>query len=47
VGFLVEEEAEISLSRNLGPEPSWDAVCEVLLHEIAHQFNEESLCRPS
>ena len=32
---------EISLSRNLVLNHPWDAVCEVLLHEIAHQFAEE------
>jgi len=32
---------EISLSRNLVLNHPWDSVCEVLLHEIAHQFTEE------
>ena len=32
---------EISLSRKLVLNHPWDAVCEVLLHEIAHQFTEE------
>ena len=32
---------EISLSRNLVLNHPWDAVCEVLLHEMAHQFTEE------
>jgi hypothetical protein len=32
---------EISLSRNLVLYHPWDAVCEVLLHEMAHQFSEE------
>jgi hypothetical protein len=32
---------EISLSRNLLLNHPWDAVCEVLLHEMAHQFTEE------
>jgi len=32
---------EITLSRRLVLEHSWDAVCEVLLHEIAHQFADE------
>lgn len=34
---------EISLSRNLVLNHPWDAVCEVLLHEMAHQFTEEVL----
>ena len=32
---------EISLSRKLVLNHPWDAVCEVLLHEMAHQFTEE------
>jgi hypothetical protein len=32
---------EISLSRDLIYNRSWNAVCEVLLHEMAHQFTEE------
>ena len=32
---------EISLSRDLIYNHSWNAVCEVLLHEMAHQFTEE------
>lgn len=32
---------EISLSRSLVLDHPWDAVCEVLLHEMAHQFTEE------
>jgi len=35
------EKKEICLSRNLVLNHSWDAVCEVLLHEIAHQFAEQ------
>ncbi|MBN2373761.1 DUF2786 domain-containing protein [bacterium] len=34
---------EISLSRRLVLEHSWDAVREVLLHEIAHQYADEVL----
>jgi hypothetical protein len=32
---------EISLTRNLVLSHPWDAVCEVLRHEMAHQFAEE------
>jgi hypothetical protein len=32
---------EISLSQNLVLNHPWDSVCEVLLHETAHQFTEE------
>ena len=37
------EKREICLSRNLVLNHPWDAVREVLLHEIAHQFAEEAL----
>ena len=37
------ERREISLSRDLVLHHSWDAVLEVLLHEMAHQFAEEAL----
>jgi len=37
---------EISLSRKLVLNHPWDAVCEVLLHEIAHQFTEEVFGSP-
>lgn len=37
------ERREISLSRDLVLHHSWDAVVEVLLHEMAHQFAEEVL----
>jgi hypothetical protein len=37
------ERREISLSRDLVLRHSWDAVLEVLLHEMAHQFAEEAL----
>ncbi len=42
-GFWSGEKREISLSRDLVFNHSWDAVREVLLHEIAHQFTEEVL----
>ena len=37
-GYWSEERNEIGLSRNLVLNHSWDAVREILLHEIAHQF---------
>ncbi len=37
------ERREISLGRDLVLRHSWDAVLEVLLHEMAHQFAEEVL----
>src|SRR3972149_5166729 len=40
-GSWLGKKREISLSRNLVLNHPWDAVCEVLLHEIAHQFTEE------
>lgn len=40
-GSWSKEKREISLSRDLVLNHSWDAVCEVLLHEMAHQFTDE------
>jgi len=37
-GYWSEEKNEICLSRNLVLNHSWDAVREILLHEMAHQF---------
>jgi hypothetical protein len=42
-GYWSGKNREISLSRKLVFDHSWDAVREVLLHEIAHQFAEEVL----
>jgi hypothetical protein len=42
-GTWSRERREISLSRDLVLRHSWDAVLEVLLHEMAHQFTEEVL----
>jgi hypothetical protein len=42
-GYWSGEKNEICLSRNLVLNHSWDAVREVLLHEIAHQFAEQVL----
>ena len=37
-GYWSEEKNEIAVSRNLVLNHSWDAVREILLHEMAHQF---------
>lgn len=42
-GYWSEEKNEICLSRNLVLNHSWDAVREILLHEMAHQFAEQVL----
>ena len=42
-GTWSRQRREISLSRELVLRHSWDAVVEVLLHEMAHQFAEEVL----
>lgn len=42
-GYWLGKNREISLSRRLVFDHSWDAVREVLLHEMAHQFSEEVL----
>ena len=39
-GHWSKERREISLSRNLVLNHSWDSVREVLLHEMAHQYAE-------
>ena len=43
LGHWSREKREICLSRNLVLNHSWDAVREVLLHEMAHQFADEVL----
>jgi hypothetical protein len=43
LGEWLREKREICLSRNLVLNHSWDAVREVLLHEMAHQFADEVL----
>ena len=43
VGSWCPVKREIMLSRHLTRHHSWDAVKEVLLHEIAHQFTDEVL----
>jgi len=43
LGSWSRERREICLSRNLVLNHPWDAVREVLLHEMAHQFAEEAL----
>ena len=43
LGEWFREKREICLSRNLVLNHSWDAVREVLLHEMAHQFADEVL----
>jgi hypothetical protein len=40
-GMWSRSKREISLSRNLVLDHSWDSVREVLLHEIAHQYVDE------
>ena len=42
-GYWSGEKREICLSRHLVLNHSWASVCEVLMHEIAHQFAEEVL----
>jgi len=42
-GYWSSEKHEICLSRNLVLNHSWDAVREILLHEMAHQFAEQTL----
>jgi hypothetical protein len=42
-GYFSEEKREICLSRDLVINHSWDAVQEVLKHEIAHQLAQEVL----
>ncbi|PKN29155.1 MAG: hypothetical protein CVU64_09590, partial [Deltaproteobacteria bacterium HGW-Deltaproteobacteria-21] len=40
-GTWSSERREISLSRDLIHNHSWDAVRNVLLHEMAHQFSDQ------
>ena len=42
-GYWSEEKNEICLSRKLVLNHSWDAVREILLHEMAHQFADQVL----
>ncbi len=42
-GYWSEEKNEIGLSRDLVLNHSWDAVREILLHEMAHQFASQVL----
>ncbi len=42
-GYWSSERNEICLSRNLVLNHSWDSVCEILLHEMAHQYAEQFL----
>lgn len=42
-GYWSGEKNEICLSRKLVLNHSWDAVREILLHEMAHQFTEQAL----
>jgi len=43
LGYWSRERREICLSRNLVLNHPWDAVVEVLVHEMAHQFTDEVL----
>ncbi len=43
-GYWSSEKNEICLNRNLVLNHSWDAVREVLFHEMAHQFGKQVLC---
>jgi len=42
-GYWSSEKKEISLNRNLPYNHTWDAVREILIHEMAHQFAEQVL----
>jgi hypothetical protein len=42
-GYWSGERNEICLSRNLVLNHSWDAIREIFLHEMAHQFAEQAL----
>jgi len=42
-GYWSGERNEICMSRALVLNHSWDSVCDVLLHEIAHQFTDQIL----
>jgi len=43
LGYWSGERNEICLSRNFVLNHSWDAIREILLHEMAHQFAEQAL----
>lgn len=40
-GYWSRKRKEICISRNFVLNHSWDSVCEVLLHEMAHQFSSQ------
>ena len=42
-GFWSSERNEICLNRDFVLNHSWDSICEILLHEMAHQFAEQAL----
>ena len=42
-GYWSGEKNEICLSRELVLDHPWDTVCEILLHEMAHQYAEQVL----
>ncbi len=42
-GYWSGEAQEISLSRDLVFNHPWDTICEILLHEMAHQYAEQAL----
>jgi hypothetical protein len=42
-GYWSGENNEICLSRNLVLNHPWDTICEILLHEMAHQYAEQAL----
>jgi hypothetical protein len=42
-GYWSGEANEISLSRDLVLNHPWDTICEILLHEMAHQYAEQAL----
>jgi hypothetical protein len=42
-GYWSGENNEICLSRELVLDHPWDTICEILLHEMAHQYAEQAL----
>ncbi len=42
-GYWSGEANEICLSRDLVLDHPWDTICEILLHEMAHQYAEQAL----
>ena len=42
-GYWSGENNEICLSRELALDHPWDSICEILLHEMAHQYAEQAL----